>query len=201
MLPPWPAPEHLALAPASSSSGSCSGLDSCAWLYIHTTKLVRGILIMMSILRPLTGASSLSSSTSTPDQNSSDDYPEIWTSACGEPTEGSHLVLMVALNGDRSHNNSSKYPTIRRSEASDARTPSAGLIWNLNPDFNAVLVQAIMETIQRMAPDGSPLVALAQQGAKVANLVVVEKSVDVPQREPSAGNNDQACPKCSYILG
>jgi hypothetical protein len=40
----------------------------------------------------------------------------------------------------------------------------------MNPDFNAVHVQAIIETIQRMAPDGSPLALLAQQGAEAVNL-------------------------------
>jgi hypothetical protein len=98
MLPPGSAPEHLALAPSSTSGGSCLGLDPCAWLYNHTVKLVRGIPIVTSIIRPLTGASSSSSSASTPDQDSSDDYPEIRTNACGEPAEGSHLVLMVAQN-------------------------------------------------------------------------------------------------------
>jgi hypothetical protein len=72
---------------------------------------------------------------------------------------------------------------------SDARTPSGGLVRNLNSDFNAVRVQAIMETIQCMAPDGSPLVVLAQQGAEAANLVAAEKSASVLQREPSAGDN------------
>jgi hypothetical protein len=48
-----------------------------------------------------------------------------------------------------------------------------------------------METIQVMAPDGSPLAALAQQRAEAVNLIVVEKSADVPRREPFAGNNDQ----------
>jgi hypothetical protein len=66
------------------------------------------------------------------------------------------------------------------------------VVWNLNPDFNAVWVQAVMETIQRMAPDGSPLAILAQQGAEAANLVVVEKSAGIPQREPSVGDNDRA---------
>jgi hypothetical protein len=37
-----------------------------------------------------------------------------------------------------------------------------------------------METIQCMAPDGSPLALLAQQGAEVVNLVVAEKSAGVP---------------------
>jgi hypothetical protein len=99
---------------------------------------------------------------------------------------------MVAPNEDQPHHSSSRYPTIRRSEASDARTPSTGLIRNLDPYFNAVRVQAIMETIQWMAPDGSPLALLAQQGAEAANLVVAEKSTDVPRREPSGGHNDRA---------
>jgi hypothetical protein len=127
-----------------------------------------------------------------PDQDSSDDYYEIGTSICGKLTEGGRLILMEAPNRDRLHKTSSRYPTIERSEASDARTPSVGLVWNLNLDFNTVWVQAIMETIQRMAPDGSPLAALAQQGAETVNLIVAKKSVGVPQREPSAGNNDRA---------
>jgi hypothetical protein len=48
-----------------------------------------------------------------------------------------------------------------------------------------------METIQRMAPDGSPLALLAQQEAEAANLVVAEKLIGVPRREPSGGHNDQ----------
>jgi hypothetical protein len=38
----------------------------------------------------------------------------------------------------------------------------------------------IMETIHRMAPDGSPLVLLAPQGAEVANLIITEKSAGEP---------------------
>jgi hypothetical protein len=49
-----------------------------------------------------------------------------------------------------------------------------------------------METIQHMAPDGSPLALLAQQGVEVANLIVAEKSVGVSRGEPSAGRNDRA---------
>jgi hypothetical protein len=66
------------------------------------------------------------------------------------------------------------------------------LVWNLNPDFNVVRVQAIMETIQRMTPDGSPLVVLAQQGAEAVNLIIAKKLTGIPKREPSAGDNDQA---------
>jgi hypothetical protein len=138
------ASEHPALAPSSAPSGSCSGLNPCAGLYIRTTKLVQGIPVVTSILRPLAGATSSSSSPSTLDQDSSDDYPEIGTNARRELVEGSRLILMVAPNEDRLHNSSSRYPTIRRSEASDVRTANAGLIRNLNPDFNVVHVQAIM---------------------------------------------------------
>jgi hypothetical protein len=147
MLPAGPAPEHLVLASLSASDGSCSGLDPYAELYIRTAKLVRGIPIMTPILRPLARASCSSSSTSTPNTDSFGDYPEIKTSAYEEPAEGGRLILLVAPNGDRSHNNFSRYPTIGRLEASDARTPSGGLVRNLNSDFNAVRAQAIMETI------------------------------------------------------
>jgi hypothetical protein len=68
------------------------------------------------------------------------------------------------------------------------------MIRNLNPEFNAVRLQTIMEMIQHLAPEDSPLVALAQQGAEVANLIVEEKSIDNSCREPSVGNrsHDQA---------
>jgi hypothetical protein len=70
--------------------------------------------------------------------------------------EGGRLICMVALNGDQSHNSSNRYPTIGRSEASDAQTPSDSLVQNLNLDFNDVRVQAIIEIIQCMVLDGSP---------------------------------------------
>jgi hypothetical protein len=179
MLPPGPSPEHLALASSLASGGSYSSLDPCAGVYIHTTNIVRGIPIVTSILRPMAGASSSSTLTSPSDPDSSDNYPKIGASTCREPAEGGHLIYMVALNGDRSHNNSRRYPTIGILEASDAWTPSGGLVQNLNPDFNTVWVQAIMETIQRMAPNGSPLAILAQQGVEAANFVVAEKSASV----------------------
>jgi hypothetical protein len=192
MLPPGPAPEHPTPAPSSTSDSTWSGLDPFAGLYIRTTKLVRGIPIVTSTLRTFTGAPSSSSSVLSPNRDSSNEYPEIRTSAYGISAEDSRLILIVALNGDRSRNNSSGYPTIRRSETFDAQTPSVGLAQNLNLDFNAVRVQAIMETIQCMAPDGSPLTLLAQQGAEAMNLIVAEKSASGPLREPSAGHNDRA---------
>jgi hypothetical protein len=171
MLLPGSAPEHRAPADGqapwspttSSTSGSvCSGLDPFAGLYIRTAKIVRGIPVMMSTLRPLAGASSSSSSVASPDQDLSDDYPKIGISACGDSTREDRLTFMVALNGDPSHNSSSRYPTIERSEASDVQTSNDGMIQNLNPDFNAIRLQTIMEYIQRMATEGSPLSALAQ---------------------------------------
>jgi hypothetical protein len=192
MLPPGAALEHPAPAPSSTSGNTCSGSNPFAGLYIRTAKLVRGIPIVTSTLRLVVGVSSSSSSASSPDRDSSSDYPKIGASACGNSTVDDRLILMVAPDGDRARNSSSGYPTIGRSEATDAQTPSAGLVRNLNPEFNAVRVQAIVDIIQRMAPDGSPLALLAQQGAEAANLVVAEKSVGVPRGEPSVGRNDRA---------
>jgi hypothetical protein len=103
-----------------------------------------------------------------------------------------HLILKVAPKGDWSRNSSSGYPTIGISETSDAQTPSGDLIQNLNPDFNVIRVQAVMETIQCMPSDSSPLALLAQQGAEAANLVIAEKSAGVPRMKPSVGHNDRA---------
>jgi hypothetical protein len=147
---------------------------------------------MTTILRPCVGAASSSPSALSSDQGSSEDYPEIGVNTCESSTSTNRLICMVASNEDQPRHSSSGYPTIGRSEASDARTPSTRLIQNLNPDFNDVCVQAIMETIQRMAPDGSPLALLAQQGVEAANLIVAEKSTGVPRREPSGGHNDRA---------
>jgi hypothetical protein len=161
MLPLGTASEHPTPALSSTLDGVCSGLDPFVGLYIRTTKLIWGIPIVTSTLWPFTGAPSLSSSTSSPSRDSSDDYPEIKASAYGNSVEDSRIILMVAPNGDRSCNSSSGYSTIGRSETSDVQASSAGLVQNLNSDFNVVRVQAIMETIQRMTPDGSPLALLA----------------------------------------
>jgi hypothetical protein len=107
MLPLGPASEHPAPAPSSTSGGVCSGLDSFAGLYIHTAKLVRGIPIVVSIIRPFVGALSSSSLASSPYRDSSDDYPEIEANACGNSIDDDCLILMVSPNGDQSHNSSS----------------------------------------------------------------------------------------------
>jgi hypothetical protein len=45
-------------------------------------------------------------------------------------------------------------------------------------DFNVVQLQTIMESIQRMVPQDSPLVALAQQGNEaMGQIVATEPSV------------------------
>jgi hypothetical protein len=179
MLPPELAPERSApadgqvpwsLTTSTTSGGACSDLDPFAGFYIRTAKIVQGIPVMTSTLQTLARASSLSSLAASSDQDSFNDYPEIGVSACGDSIGEGRLIFMVALNGDPSHNISSRYSTIRRSEASDARTPNDGMIQNLNPDFNSIQLQTIMEFIQRMTPEGSPLIALAQQGAEVANV-------------------------------
>jgi hypothetical protein len=57
-----------------------------------------------------------------------------------------------------------------------------------------VQIQTIIESIQHMALEGFPLIALAHQGAELVNLVVAERSVGKPQRDPSVDNrsNDRA---------
>jgi hypothetical protein len=190
MRPPGEAAEHI--APSSASSETRTESDLFDQSYLRTVKLIRGIPVVTTILRPCAGAASSSPSTLSSDQGSSENYPEIRVNTCESSASTSRLICMVAPNEDQPHHSSNGYPTIGRSEASDARTPSTGLVRNLNPDFNAVRVQAIMETIQRMAPDGSPLALFAQQGAEAANLVVAEKSTGVPRREPSGGHNDRA---------
>jgi hypothetical protein len=91
-----------------------------------------------SILQPSVGASSSSSSVASSDQDSADDYPEIKGSTCGDYAEEDRLIIMVALAGEPSHDSSSRYPTIGRSEASDARTPNDEMIQNLNLNFNNI---------------------------------------------------------------
>jgi hypothetical protein len=129
MLPTGSAPECLALiygqapsfpAATSTSGGAYSGLDPCEGCHICTVKLIQGILIMTSILRPSGKASSWCSSAASPDRGSSDDYPEIRTSTYGDSAREGRLIFMVPPTGEPSCNNSSRYPTIGRSEASDA---------------------------------------------------------------------------------
>jgi hypothetical protein len=165
---------------SSTSGEACSGLDPLAGPYIRTARFIWGIPIEASILQPSVGASSSSSSAASPDQDSADDYLEIGASTYWDSTEEGRLIIMVAPAGALSNNSSNRYPTIGRSEASDAQMPNDGMIRNLNLDLNAVRLQTIMESIQRMALEGSPLVALAHQGAEAANYVIAQRSAGNP---------------------
>jgi hypothetical protein len=86
-------------------------------------------------------------------------------------------------------------PDHRGSEASNARTASSNVVQNLNPEFNAVRLQTNMESIHRMVPQDSPLIALAQHGVEAAsNIVTAAPSTENHRGEPSSGNrsNDWA---------
>jgi hypothetical protein len=122
MLSLGEATEHT--APSSASSGTQADSDFFDEPYIHTVKLVRGIPVVTTILRPCAGASSSSSSALSSNQGSSEDYPEIGVSTCESSADISRLICMVAPNEDQSRHSSSGYPTIGRSEVSDGRTPS-----------------------------------------------------------------------------
>jgi hypothetical protein len=132
MLPPGEAVEHI--APSSVSSETQAGSDLFDGPYIRTVKLIRGIPVVTTILRPCAGAASSSPSALSSDQGSSENYPEIGVNTCESSTNTSRLICMVAPNEYQPRHSSSGYPTIGRSEASDARTPSTGLVQNLNPD-------------------------------------------------------------------
>jgi hypothetical protein len=161
---------------SSTSGGACSVLDPFAGLYNHTTKIVQGILIVTSTLRPMARSSSSSSSAAPPDPDSSDDYPEIRISACVDSIGEGHLIFMVSPIGDPSHNSSNRYLTIGGSEVSDTWTTNDGMIQNMNTDFNAIQLQTIMES------------TLAQQGAEVVNIIATQRSTSHLRGEPSVSN-------------
>jgi hypothetical protein len=147
LLTQGPAPKRLALvygqalyllASSSTSGGACSDLNPYAGHYHRATKTTQGIPIGAPIFQPSVRTSSFSTSTVSPDQDSIDDYPEIRGSTYWNSADEGRLIIMVAPTGAPLQNSSSKYPTIGRSKASDARTLNDGMIWNLNPDFNVV---------------------------------------------------------------
>jgi hypothetical protein len=82
----------------------------------------------------------------------------------------------------------------RESKESNVQTPNDGMIRNSNLDFNAIRLQTIMVSIQRMAHEGSPLVALARQRAEAVNYVTAQRSTGNPRGESFIGNrsNDRA---------
>jgi hypothetical protein len=70
-------PDPYSPANSSTSGGAYSKLDPYARLFIRTVEIIQGILIVTSILQPLAGTSSSSSSAASPDHDSADDYPKI----------------------------------------------------------------------------------------------------------------------------
>jgi hypothetical protein len=170
-----PAPRHPALVygtspyyliDPSTSGRACSGLNPHAGPYYLSAKTSQGRPIRKTILQSSVGASSSSSLGATPYRDSIEDYSEIGSSACWNPAIKAHRISMVGPTKSNSQNNSSKYPTIGGSKASNEQTPSSKVVQNLNLDFNAVRLQTILESIQRMVPQDSPLMALAQQGVE-----------------------------------
>jgi hypothetical protein len=105
--------------------------------------------------------------------------------------------MMVPPNGDLSCNSFSRYSTIGGLEASDAQTPNVGMVQNLNSNFNTMWFQTIMESIQSMVPEGSPLVALTQEGVEAANLVIAERLAGNPRREPFVRNRSDDQARCA----
>jgi hypothetical protein len=133
-----------------TSGGACLGLNPYAGPYYLATMTSQGIPIQGTIYQLSVGTSSSSSSGASPDRDSTEDYLEIGGSCYRNPAIEGHLINMVAPAP--SGNIFSRYPTIGRSEASDARTPDNRLVRDLNPNFNIVRLQIIMESIQCMAP-------------------------------------------------
>jgi hypothetical protein len=160
----------------------------------------RGLPIWKTILQPLVGASSSSSLGETTDRDSAKDYPEIRGSACWNLVIEACRINMVGPARGDSQNSSSKYPTIGGFEASVARTPNNNVVRNLDSNFNTVRLQTIMESIQRMVPPDSPLVALAQQGVEVmGNIIAATPTPENHWSKPSGGNrsHDRAKRACS----
>jgi hypothetical protein len=92
---------------------------------------------------------------------------------------------MVGPNKVAFCNSSSKYLKIKGSRASDALSPSNRVVQNLNLDFNIIRHHSIGESIQHLTPQGSPLVALAQQGAEhVVQIIAAEPSMGNQRGEP-----------------
>jgi hypothetical protein len=107
-------------ARSSTSCGVFSGLNPHAGPYHHAAKTTQGIPIGAPVFQLSAGTLSSSISVSSLDQDLIDDYPEIRESTCWNSVDEGRLIIMVAPVRALSHNSSTRYPTIGRSEASDA---------------------------------------------------------------------------------
>jgi hypothetical protein len=101
-----------------------SGLNPHAGPYYLFAMISQGFPIGTPIFQPSVGTSSSSSLGASPNRDSTEDYPEIGDSICWNPVVEDRCINMVAPTGAPSQNSSSRYPTIRRSEASEAWTPA-----------------------------------------------------------------------------
>jgi hypothetical protein len=104
---------------SSTSDDACSGLNPYVGPYYRATTTDQGNLIRMPIIQPSAGTLSSSTSTASPDQDSTNDYPEIGGSTYWNSANEGRLIIMVAPAKESLHNNSSRYPTIGRSEMSN----------------------------------------------------------------------------------
>jgi hypothetical protein len=107
-------------ADPSTLGRACSGLNPYTRSYYLSAMISQGLLIVTTISQPSAGAVSSSSSGASLDQDSLKNYPEIGGNACWNPAIEDRRINMVAPAVASSQNNSSSYPTIRVSEASDA---------------------------------------------------------------------------------
>jgi hypothetical protein len=182
----------------STSDGICSGFNPYAGSYYLATMMLQGHLIGAPIFQSSAGTSSSTSSGASTDRDSIEDYPEIRGSIYWNSTIEAHRISMVGPTKASSQNSSSRYPTIRGSEASDGRTSSNRVVRNLNLSFNTVQLQTIMESIQHLVPQDSPLVAWAQLGNEaVGQIIAAESSTDNHWGKPSIGNRSKDWAKCA----
>jgi hypothetical protein len=86
-------------ASSSTSGGACSGLNSYAGPYHRGTKTTQGIPTGALIFQPSAGTLSSSTSVVSPDQDSTDDCPEIEGSACWNSADEGRLIILVAPIG------------------------------------------------------------------------------------------------------
>jgi hypothetical protein len=145
-------PTNPSSTTTSASDDICSGLNPYVGLYVLATMTLQRYLIGVPIFHPSAGTSSSTSSGASTNRDSIKDYLEIVSSIYWNPVVEARCITMVGLSRAPSHNSSTRYPTIRGSKASDARTPSNRVVRNLNSDFNDVQLQTIMESIQCLVP-------------------------------------------------
>jgi hypothetical protein len=113
-------------ADLSTLGGVCSGLNPYAGPYYLTVMISWGFSIRATICQPSAGTTCSFTSGHPPDQDSTKDYPKIGGSCCWSPIVEGCLITMV--DSAPSKKSASKYPTIERSEASNARTPDDRLV-------------------------------------------------------------------------